>query len=82
MSLRLESKTQWIVDKRINVTLAAQAAKWHRQSTIDAIVNQGLTPADAAAFTQFVFDDHAEIRDEQPEDAVTDEQWARLSVKS
>lgn len=64
---------------RIDLTAVCLTADWHLATVESRLVAAGLSMSDAAAFAAFEFADHAETRDCDPEECVTDEQWERIA---
>ena len=71
---------EWIVDGTINLSTVCADANWHRLTVIDELVAKGVARADAAAFVDFIFCDHANVADDNPDDVVTEAQYERLTV--
>ena len=65
---------------RIKLTTICEESNWHLATVIDRLYDAGLLRKDAEAFAAFAFADHAEVRDQDPEDVVTDEQWEQLET--
>jgi len=70
----------WMIDGKIALDAICEREQWHRRSVIDALVGEGLTLAEAEAYTSFAFADHATVSDDRPEDLVSEEQWERLTL--
>lgn len=71
----------WIIDRTINLSRTARENGWHLASVTAALEKKGLPRWEADAFAAFVFADAAAVRDGEPEEHLTDEQWERLSVR-
>lgn len=73
----------WIIDGTINLEQIAKDAKWHLQSTIEALTAAGLPFGDAENFAAFIFAEVAKIKDAgmKSTDYLTDAQWDRLSAE-
>ena len=71
----------WIIDNKINLTEICEAENWHLASVRKRMEGEGIDARDAEAFAAFAFADEATVRDDAPEDLVTDEQYNRLTVR-
>jgi len=84
----------WIIDAGLSsetdLTAVCEAADWHRLTAIDSLMSRKTphgtiagcdTRADAEAFVDFAFADHAKVSDAPAEDYVDDRQYQRLSVR-
>lgn len=77
------NRKHWLVDGAIDLTSAAEGAQWHRQTTVETLLSQGLNSEDAQAFTEFIFEEEAGATGggttyDSPEEALTADQWDRL----
>lgn len=80
MKARTETRTkQWMVDGTVAVEAICEEEDWHLATVIRRLQAAGLSRDDAEVFAQFVFDDHS-TTGLRPEDELTEEQWARLSL--
>lgn len=73
---------RWFIDNSVDLTGACEAGDWHPASVMEKLREQGLSQADAEAYTYFAFEEAAVARDADPEDYVSNEQWERLSVRA
>ena len=67
--------------KGINIQAIAEEKQWHRASVIEAIAKDcGLSYSEAEDYTDFLFADHAAVRDMEPEEYLSDVQWEALEA--
>lgn len=72
----------WLIDHAVKLSTICEGIGWNRLAVKDYLqIEEGMSPADAEAYTAFAFCEHAKVRDCKPEDYLTDEQWERLSIQ-
>lgn len=76
----------WKIDGSVDLTAICESKEWHRQSVIESLVKSGIERADAEAYTEFAFEDHALLNGGKAEggaeDAMTDAQYDRLQYEA
>ncbi|MBU1249471.1 MAG: hypothetical protein KKB70_12275 [Proteobacteria bacterium] len=69
----------YFLDGKIDLDQICKDADWHLATAVDRLKELGFSRAEAEAFAEFAFNEHAQVTDLASEDLVTDEQWARIS---